>query len=198
MYNISMQMFSKQRLNVNPLFRNNFEYLTRNLSRFYKKIHTIFFDSYDKKASERFIFCKYLPYKSRYYPFFPKDIQWQYRYLHWQASSKHNPSIIWSSSNHDESIETMRARLLYQSRKRGILETDLLLSTFAKKYLPLFTKEELETYDKLLKESDLDIYSWIIGKTEVPDRWNKNSLFLTLKSHSQDQSVSIRRMPDLT
>ncbi|KAF8915463.1 hypothetical protein BGZ52_000590, partial [Haplosporangium bisporale] len=32
----------------------------------------------------------------------------------------------------DESLQTIRARLTYQSRKRGILETDLLLSTFAK------------------------------------------------------------------
>ncbi|EMR09709.1 hypothetical protein PNEG_01896 [Pneumocystis murina B123] len=133
-----------------------------------------------------------------HHSFFFKNIQWQHRYLHWQASSKHTLSVFLSSSNHGESIETMKARLLYQSRKRGILETDLLLSTFAKKYLPLFKREELETYDKLLKESDLDIYSWIIGKAETPDRWNKNSLFLTLKSHCQDKTVLIRRMPDLT
>ena len=30
-----------------------------------------------------------------------------------------------------ETIEKMRARLVYQSRKRGTLESDLLLSTFA-------------------------------------------------------------------
>ncbi|CAJ0762349.1 3590_t:CDS:1, partial [Entrophospora sp. SA101] len=33
---------------------------------------------------------------------------------------------------HNEHIDKKRARLIYQSRKRGILETDLLLSTFAK------------------------------------------------------------------
>src|SRR5204863_10095199 len=35
-----------------------------------------------------------------------------------------------------ETPDVTRARLLYQSRKRGILETDLLLSTFAHEHLP--------------------------------------------------------------
>ena len=48
-----------------------------------------------------------------------------------------------------ETIEVKRARLLYQSRKRGILESDLLLSRFADKYLKTMTMEELDEYDKL-------------------------------------------------
>src|SRR5437868_6291302 len=53
-------------------------------------------------------------------------------------------------SRTNESIEQKRSRLLYQSRKRGILETDLLLSTFANKYLKTFTEQELKEYDELL------------------------------------------------
>jgi Flavinator of succinate dehydrogenase len=34
--------------------------------------------------------------------------------------------------HHGESLETMRARLVYQSHKRGMLESDLLLGTFAR------------------------------------------------------------------
>lgn len=49
----------------------------------------------------------------------------------------------------NESLETMRARLLYQSRKRGTLESDLLLSTFARDYLPTMTGAELSEYDKV-------------------------------------------------
>jgi len=53
----------------------------------------------------------------------------------------------------DRSYETpdvTRARLVYQSRKRGILETDLVLSTFADKYLPTMSPEELKEYDKVI------------------------------------------------
>ncbi len=42
-----------------------------------------------------------------------------------------------------------RARLLYQSRKRGMLENDLLLSTFAQRYLKEWKLQELEEYDKV-------------------------------------------------
>jgi hypothetical protein len=49
----------------------------------------------------------------------------------------------------NESIETMRARLVYQSRKRGTLESDLLLSTFARDALAGMGEEELREYDKV-------------------------------------------------
>ena len=43
----------------------------------------------------------------------------------------------------------MRARLVYQSRKRGTLESDLLLSTFARERLGGMSEEELREFDKV-------------------------------------------------
>lgn len=48
-----------------------------------------------------------------------------------------------------EDAETMRARLVYQTRKRGTLETDLILSTFAKEYLPTMGEDEMRQFDKV-------------------------------------------------
>ena len=48
-----------------------------------------------------------------------------------------------------ESIETTRSRLVYQSRKRGTLESDLLLSTFAQENLGTMDAEELSEFDKV-------------------------------------------------
>jgi hypothetical protein len=48
-----------------------------------------------------------------------------------------------------EEVETLRARLVYQTRKRGTLETDLILSTFAKEYLPGMSEEEMKLFDKV-------------------------------------------------
>ncbi|RMJ23276.1 hypothetical protein PHISP_05854 [Aspergillus sp. HF37] len=59
-----------------------------------------------------------------------------------------------------EDTATKRARLLYQSRKRGILESDLLLSTFADVYLGNMTPAQLTEYDSFLDENDWDIYYW--------------------------------------
>ncbi|EJP66322.1 TPR repeat protein [Beauveria bassiana ARSEF 2860] len=59
-----------------------------------------------------------------------------------------------------ETDTTKRARLLYQSRKRGILESDLVLSTFAAQHLPVMTPAQLTEYDLFLDENDWDIYYW--------------------------------------
>ncbi|KAF6816227.1 hypothetical protein CSOJ01_03076 [Colletotrichum sojae] len=59
-----------------------------------------------------------------------------------------------------EDERTMRARLLYQSRKRGTLESDLLMSTFANETLPHMTKAQMQQYDLFLDENDWDIYYW--------------------------------------
>lgn len=39
-------------------------------------------------------------------------------------------------------------RLIYQSRKRGMLENGLLLSTFAAKFLGQMSDKQLQEYDK--------------------------------------------------
>ena len=48
-----------------------------------------------------------------------------------------------------EDVERTRARLVYQSRKRGTLEADLLLSTFAAERLGGMGAEELQEFDKV-------------------------------------------------
>lgn len=50
-------------------------------------------------------------------------------------------------SHEDE--KALRARLVYQTRKRGTLETDLLLSTFARDQLNSMSVEELKEFDKV-------------------------------------------------
>ena len=47
-----------------------------------------------------------------------------------------------------------------QSRKRGTLESDLLLSTFAARRLATMTPAQLAEYDRFLDENDWDIYYW--------------------------------------
>ena len=47
-----------------------------------------------------------------------------------------------------------------QSRKRGTLESDLLLSTFADAHLATMMPHQLRQYDLFLDENDWDIYYW--------------------------------------
>ena len=48
-----------------------------------------------------------------------------------------------------QSIQTTLARIVYQSRKRGTLENDLLLTTFAQELLGTMDVQELSKFDKI-------------------------------------------------
>jgi succinate dehydrogenase assembly factor 2 len=99
-----------------------------------------------------------------------------------------------------EATDTKRARLLYQSRKRGILETDLILSKFAKLYLPTMSREELDEYDKLLDLPDWDIYYWATRNNDVkrcPERWENSPIMAKLRDLAENREREVLRMPSL-
>lgn len=98
----------------------------------------------------------------------------------------------------NESQANQIKRLIYQSRKRGILETDLLLSRFADKFLHKLTKDELNQYDKLLDELDWDIYYWITKNKDypVPQKWQDSSILKLLQEECA-KTEGILRMPEL-
>jgi succinate dehydrogenase assembly factor 2 len=98
----------------------------------------------------------------------------------------------------DEPIETKRARLIWMSRKRGILETDLLLSTFAKLHLGKMDRLALEQYDELLEENDWDIYYWATGARTPPPEVSKMAFWNELVEHSKNKNKEILRMPELS
>ncbi|KAF8708156.1 Succinate dehydrogenase assembly factor 1, mitochondrial, partial [Rhizoctonia solani] len=98
---------------------------------------------------------------------------------------------------HNESLATLRARLVYQTRKRGTLESDLLLSTFAKEHLSKMSEHELREFDKLLDEPDWDIYYWAINKKQPPAKWEGTALLDKLRIHAKNEGKVVRSMPAL-
>lgn len=92
-------------------------------------------------------------------------------------------------------------RLIYQTRKRGILETDLLMSTFAAQELWNMPEAEVEEFDRLLDEPDWDIYYWLVQRKPVPDRWKESfetagRLGHRLRHHTKNEKKEVRWMPD--
>ncbi|KAI8921516.1 Flavinator of succinate dehydrogenase-domain-containing protein [Entophlyctis helioformis] len=96
-----------------------------------------------------------------------------------------------------ESLPAKRARLLWASRKRGILETDLLLSTYVRDRLAALSPAQLEEYDRLLDENDWDIYYWATGAKNPPHRVRSMSIFPDLVEHAKNKGRKILRMPDV-
>ncbi len=68
-----------------------------------------------------------------------------------------------------ENLDARRKRLLYQSRHRGMQEMDLLLGRFAERFLDGMTDVQLDEFDAVLVENDLDLLNWITGKEPVPE-----------------------------
>ena len=66
----------------------------------------------------------------------------------------------------DETVDQLRSRLQYQSRKRGIKENDLIFSTFCNAYLHGLTEDQLKRYDTILNDhgNEWDMYNWITAK----------------------------------
>ncbi|KAH8403762.1 hypothetical protein KR215_002393, partial [Drosophila sulfurigaster] len=100
----------------------------------------------------------------------------------------------------NEPLNKRKQRLLYQSRKRGMLENDLLLSTFADKYLKDFDEAQTEVYDDLINgvSNDWDIYYWATGVKPTPQQYNTEIMKL-LKEHVRNaEKVTRFRQPELT
>jgi len=88
-------------------------------------------------------------------------------------------------------LETKRKRCLYQSKERGMLENDLLLGSFAAKNLGLLPEHLLDQYDRLLQEVDPDIFAWITGAQDVPEKHN-NEIMRLLQQHSRANPLNYR------
>lgn len=90
-------------------------------------------------------------------------------------------------------------RLLYQSRKRGMLENGLLLSTFAARYLNEMDDKQTSAYDKLinLPTNDWDIFYWATKVKPTPTEYD-NDVMDMLKAHVSNENREQRlRQPDL-
>lgn len=107
--------------------------------------------------------------------------------------------INWVSTVEYLKLFILLPRLLYQSRKRGMLENDLLLSTFAAKYLRTMTAEQVEMYDTLINKpsNDWDIYYWATGNKPTPPEY-ENEMMQMFRTHVKNEMKEKRlRMPDL-
>lgn len=99
----------------------------------------------------------------------------------------------------NETTELRKARLLYQSRKRGMLENGLILSTFAQRYLKDMNESQVKLYDALINQptNDWDIFYWATNVKTTPDEYN-NEIMELLKKHVKNEKREQRfRQPGL-
>lgn len=101
------------------------------------------------------------------------------------------------SDENRSDLDIIRAKLTYRARKRGMLEGDLMLSTFAAKYLNEFNMEQCLEFEELMDEADWDVYYWVIGRKPIPEEWENSFVLGLLQDHIKNKGRTILRMPDL-
>eukprot|EP01135_Chromosphaera_perkinsii_P000594 Nk52_evm1s132 gene=Nk52_evmTU1s132 len=98
---------------------------------------------------------------------------------------------------HNETLQVKKARILYQTRKRGILENDLIISTFFDKYGDGMSEGDVDDLDKLLDQNDWDVYYWCTEKKPVPEPFRGMRIMPMLIEHTKNRDKKILRQPDL-
>ena len=82
--------------------------------------------------------------------------------------------------NAQETIENWRKRLTFRAWHRGTREMDLLIGSFAEKYINSFEAEDLAIFEEVLINNDPDVYDWIIGRQKAPEELKSRVLDLLL------------------
>lgn len=77
-----------------------------------------------------------------------------------------------------ESVAAKRKCLLFRSRHRGSRELDILLGRFAETYLARLDEDQLDRYEALLANDDLDIFAWVSGRKPVPPGFDTDVMTL--------------------
>jgi antitoxin CptB len=67
--------------------------------------------------------------------------------------------------------DTRLRRLRFRAWHRGTKEADLMIGGFFDRHGASWTPDQLDWFEALLEEQDVDIMAWAIGTQSVPARW---------------------------
>ena len=76
--------------------------------------------------------------------------------------------------------EARRKRLIFRAKHMGSNENDILFGGFAERYLDNMSDDQILRFERLLKESDADLFDWVTGKQPIPDAVNDEVMQLVL------------------
>lgn len=85
------------------------------------------------------------------------------------------------------SRSVMVKRLRHQSLKRGTLENGILLGAFVERHLEGMSAAELEDYEAIISENDVDLFNWLGGVQPVPERYAQSETFQRLCTYLQER-----------
>jgi antitoxin CptB len=67
--------------------------------------------------------------------------------------------------------QTRLKRLRFRAWHRGTREADLMIGGFFDRHGASWNPEQLDWFERLLEEQDVDIMGWAIGSIPCPAKW---------------------------
>ena len=71
----------------------------------------------------------------------------------------------------DDELDFRRRRIAFRAWHRGTKEADLMIGGFADRYTAGWGEAELDWFEDLLAEQDVDIMAWALGRQPAPQRY---------------------------
>lgn len=75
-----------------------------------------------------------------------------------------------------EPLDSRRKKILYRANHRGMKEADVMLGGFAMAHLNTLDETQLDQFEALLEELDVEVMDWVMGKAPVPS-YHDHALF---------------------
>lgn len=69
------------------------------------------------------------------------------------------------------SLQTRLARLRFRAWHRGTREADFMIGGFFDRYHHEWGETEIDWFEALIEEDDVDVMAWALGTLPVPDRY---------------------------
>lgn len=82
-------------------------------------------------------------------------------------------------------LDPRRRRILIRAWRRGIREMDLVIGGFADAEIDRLDEAELNELELLMAEDDADLFRWVTGEAETPERF-RTALFERMRAYAPD------------
>jgi succinate dehydrogenase flavin-adding protein (antitoxin of CptAB toxin-antitoxin module) len=82
-----------------------------------------------------------------------------------------------------------RKRMIYRSKQRGWLEADILMGSWAVKYVPSLNEQQLDEYEVILNEETIDVFNFITGKDKLPPHLENLPLMREIQEYAVRSKV---------
>ena len=73
-------------------------------------------------------------------------------------------------------MDDKRKRLLFHCTHMGMKENDVMFGDFARAHVAELSDAEVVDLEALLKNNDLDLYTWVLKHAPVPREWETSVL----------------------